>query len=210
MGAYSPLPWLATQFGSEAAFAEQARSTVAQPVLDHLGAAGTPFVGLLYCGLVADGASIKVIEFNVRFGDPETQVLLPRLTTPLGELLLAAAGGVLTDAHAPEFADLAAVGVVLASEGYPEHPVSGRAITGLDDAARVAGALVDHAATALSPNGLVSSGGRVMTVVGIGADLAEARERAYAAVGRIRFDGEQHRTDIAAAWAGESSKRGDE
>jgi phosphoribosylamine--glycine ligase len=199
MGAYSPLPWLDEAEGGEAGFVERVRTTVAQPVLDAMAGAGSPFIGLLYCGLVVDGDSIKVIEFNVRFGDPETQVVLPRLASPFGELLLAAASGVLTDGLTPRFTDSAAVGVVLASEGYPDDPVTGRAITGLDAAEALDGVHVDHAATAASGGEIVTTGGRVLTVVGSGADVAEARARAYAGVDLVHFEGAQHRSDVAAA-----------
>ncbi len=126
MGAYSPLPWLDDSFGSEAAFVDEVRRTIALPTIRTLEAEGTPFAGLLYCGLVLTPAGIRVIEFNARFGDPETQVVLPRLLTPLSGLLLAAATGGLGALPDPEFSPEVAVVVVLASEGYPEDPITGR------------------------------------------------------------------------------------
>lgn len=204
MGAYSPLPWLDEQFGGEAAFVEQVTEQVALPVIRQLDAEGTPFIGLLYAGLILTPAGVKVIEFNARFGDPETQVVLPRLRTPLSELLLAAASGHLEDQPQPVFADDAAITVVLASEGYPEAPQTGRQIAGLADAASVDGVTIVHAATAGpdAPGGdLVATGGRVLNVVATGADFATARARAYEAIGRIELDGAHYRRDIAAAVA---------
>ena len=201
MGAYSPLPWLAEQFGSEAAFVDEVTRTVALPVVKQLDAEGTPFIGLLYAGLILTPAGVRVIEFNARFGDPETQVVLPRLRTPLSRLLLAAATGTLEDQPQPVFADDVAITVVLASEGYPEAPQTGRPIGGLAEAAAVEGVGIVHAATAApdAPDGdLIATGGRVLNVVATGSDFADARRRAYEAIGRIRLDGAHHRTDIAA------------
>ncbi|MGN6444650.1 phosphoribosylamine--glycine ligase [Amnibacterium sp.] len=197
MGAYSPLPWLQAAFGSEAAFVEQVRATVAEPVIARLAAEGTPFQGLLYCGLVVDGTSVKVIEFNARFGDPETQIVLPRLASPLSPLLRGAAIGALGDVPAPAFLPDAAVGVVLASAGYPDEPTTGAVLTGLDEAESLPGVHVDHAATALDGDRLVASGGRVLSVVGTGEDVAAARAAAYRGVAAIGFPGAQLRTDIA-------------
>jgi len=205
MGAYSPLPWLADRFGSEQAFVDEVTRTVAEPVIKQLDAEGTPFIGLLYAGLILTEQGVKVIEFNARFGDPETQVVLPRLTTPLSRLLLAAAGGYLEDEPAPTFADTAAVTVVLASEGYPEAPQTGRPIEGLRAAASVPGVHLAHAATAGpdAPDGdLIATGGRVLNVVAVGDTFAQARERAYAALGEITLEGGHFRTDIAARVAG--------
>ncbi|MBN9158960.1 MULTISPECIES: phosphoribosylamine--glycine ligase [unclassified Microbacterium] len=201
MGAYSPLPWLAEQFGSEAAFVDEVTRTVAMPVVKQLDAEGTPFIGLLYAGLILTPAGVRVIEFNARFGDPETQVVLPRLRTPLSRLLLAAATGTLEDQPQPVFTDDVAITVVLASEGYPEAPQTGRPIGGLAEAAAVEGVGIVHAATAApdAPDGdLIATGGRVLNVVATGSDFADARARAYEAIGRIRLDGAHHRTDIAA------------
>ncbi|MDA3804054.1 phosphoribosylamine--glycine ligase [Clavibacter sp. CT19] len=192
MGAYSPLPWLPE------GFVDEVIDTIALPTVRKLAAEQTPFIGLLYCGLILTSDGIRVIEFNARFGDPETQVVLPRLVTPLSRLLLAAASGELGGVPRPEFSDDVAVTVVLASEGYPESPRTGRVITGLDEAGRVEGVSIAHAATAESDAGLVATGGRVLSVVATGAGFDEARSRVYEAVGRISLDGAQHRTDIAA------------
>ncbi|WP_394289286.1 phosphoribosylamine--glycine ligase [Microbacterium sp.] len=202
MGAFSPLPWLTDRFGSEADFVAEVTRTVAEPVIRQLDVEGTPFIGLLYAGLILTDDGIKVIEFNARFGDPETQVVLPRLTSPLSRLLLSAASGTLESEPQPEFAADVAVTVVLASEGYPESPVTGRPIRGVDDAASVDGVHLTHAATAAQDRGLVATGGRVLNVVATGADFAAARERAYAAIERISLEGAHFRTDIAARVAG--------
>ncbi|WP_448261896.1 phosphoribosylamine--glycine ligase [Microbacterium aurum] len=202
MGAYSPLPWLADRFGSEQAFVEQVTREVAEPVIRQLDAEGTPFIGLLYAGLILTEQGVKVIEFNARFGDPETQVVLARLTSPLSQLLMAAASGHLEDEPAPSFADTAAITVVLASEGYPESPVTGRLIDGTKAAASVPGVHLAHAATARDREGaLVATGGRVLNVVATAADFAQARERAYAALAEITLEGAHFRRDIAAAVA---------
>ncbi|MFF2053630.1 phosphoribosylamine--glycine ligase [Leifsonia sp. NPDC058194] len=193
MGAYSPLPWLPETFVDEVI------DTVALPTVRQLAIEQTPFIGLLYCGLIVTERGIRVIEFNARFGDPETQVVLPRLVTPLSSLLFAAATGALAGMPRPEFALDTAVTVVVASEGYPEAPLTGRPITGLEAAAQVPEVTVAHAATALDESGvLLATGGRVLSVVARGTTFAEARERAYEAVGRIHLEGSQHRTDIAA------------
>ena len=198
MGAYSPLPWLDGKFGSEAEFVDLVTREVAEPVIRQLDAEGTPFIGLLYAGLILTDAGVKVIEFNARFGDPETQVVLPRLIDPLSELLLAAASGHLEDQPRPAFAADVAVTVVLASEGYPEAPLTGRALTGLRAAETVEGVHLAHAATAETDGGLVATGGRVLNVVGVATTFAKARDRVYRALGEIGLEGGQHRTDIAA------------
>ncbi|MFS2243170.1 phosphoribosylamine--glycine ligase [Microbacterium sp. OR16] len=201
MGAYSPLPWLADDFGSVDAFVAEVTETVAMPVVRQLDTEGTPFIGLLYAGLILTPAGVRVIEFNARFGDPETQVVLPRLRTPLSRLLLAAASGTLEDEPQPEFSSDVAITVVLASEGYPEAPQTGRMIEGLAEAASVDGVSIVHAATGASdaPGGsLVATGGRVLNVVATGSDFADARARAYEAIGRISLDGAHYRHDIAA------------
>jgi phosphoribosylamine--glycine ligase len=198
MGAYSPLPWLAEPYGGERAFVDLVTREVAEPVIRQLDAEGTPFIGLLYAGLILTADGVRVIEFNARFGDPETQVVLPRLLDPLSQLLLAAASGTLEDQPRPAFADAVAVTVVLASEGYPAAPVTGRALTGLDAAAAIEGVHLAHAATAAEGEGLVATGGRVLNVVGLGTTFAEARERTYLALAQIGLEGGQYRTDIAA------------
>jgi phosphoribosylamine--glycine ligase len=198
MGAYSPLPWLDGAFGSERAFVDEVTRTVAEPVVRRLDAEGTPFIGLLYAGLILTPDGIKVIEFNARFGDPETQVVLPRLVDPLSELLLAAASGTLEDHPRPTFTDEVAVTVVLASEGYPDAPVTGRALAGLDAAAEAEGVHLAHAATAQEGDALIATGGRVLNVVAVGTTFGEARERVYRAIGEIALEGCQYRQDIAA------------
>ncbi len=192
MGAYLPLPW------APPGLADEVMGTVVQPAIDELRRRGTPYRGLLYAGLSLTKAGVRVVEFNARFGDPETQVVLDRLVTPLGGLLAAAAAGSLAGATL-DWAPGAAVTVVVAAEGYPARPVSGDRIEGTDQAARIPGAYVLHAGTAADAAGrLVSSGGRVLNVVGTGPDLATARSRAYAAAARIEMRGGWYRGDIAA------------
>ncbi|WP_416443500.1 phosphoribosylamine--glycine ligase [Leucobacter sp. HNU] len=196
MGAYSPLPWLP---GGVDAFVEEITRTVALPTVRQLEAEGTPFSGLLYCGLIVTSKGVRVIEFNARFGDPETQVVLARLESPLSRYLLASAQGALAELPAPDFSEEPAVIVVVASEGYPGDVVTGRELTGLDAAAEVPGVHLVHAATARTDDGgWIATGGRVLGVVARGEDFAAARARAYDAVGRIGLEGGQHRTDIAA------------
>jgi phosphoribosylamine---glycine ligase len=192
MGAYAPLPW------APAGLAGDVMATVIQPVIDELSRRGTPYSGLLYAGLSLTPAGMRVVEFNARFGDPETQVVLDRLATPLSGLLHAAATGGLASAEPLRWAPGAAVTVVIAAEGYPVAPVSGDEIGGLDEAGRVGGAYVLHAGTAMSPDGrLVSAGGRVLNVVGHGPDLTAARSAAYTAAAQIRMRGAWYRRDIA-------------
>ncbi|MFD0683669.1 phosphoribosylamine--glycine ligase [Actinomadura fibrosa] len=192
MGAYTPLPW------APPGLVEEIMSTVVQPTVDELRRRQTPYVGVLYAGLALTAGGVKVIEFNARFGDPEVQVVLDRLATPLGRLLQSCAIGGLDPAFQPSWEPGAAVTVVVAAEGYPAAPVKGDEITGLDEAARVPGAYVLHAGTGLGDDGrLIASGGRVLDVVGTGPDLAAARAAAYEAVGRIGLRGAHHRTDIA-------------
>ncbi|MCH0566197.1 MULTISPECIES: phosphoribosylamine--glycine ligase [unclassified Streptomyces] len=194
MGAYSPLPW------AEPKLVEEVLETVLQPTVDELRRRGTPFSGLLYAGLAITSRGVRVIEFNARFGDPETQVVLARLKTPLGGVLKAAATGVLADLEPLRWSDDAAVTVVVASHNYPATPRTGDPITGLDEVAAqdAPHAYVLHAGTRRDGGSVVSAGGRVLSITATGEDLAQARDRAYAAVGRIRLDGSQHRTDIAA------------
>ncbi|EYT79859.1 MULTISPECIES: phosphoribosylamine--glycine ligase [unclassified Streptomyces] len=194
MGAYSPLPW------AEPTLVDEVLRTVLQPTVDELRRRGTPFSGLLYAGLAITGRGIRVIEFNARFGDPETQVVLARLRTPLAGVLLAAATGTLGDLEPLRWSDEAAVTVVVASHNYPGTPRTGDPITGLDEVAAedAPHAYVLHAGTRQEDGAVLSAGGRVLSVTAVGKDLTEARERAYTAVGRIRLDGSQYRTDIAA------------
>lgn len=193
MGAYSPLPWLPD------GFVDEVIDTVALPTVRQLALEQTPFIGLLYCGLIVTDRGIRVIEFNARFGDPETQVVLPRMLAPLSKLMFAAATGGLGDMPHPQFSDDVAVTVVLASEGYPDTPETGRVIGGLDAALRIDGVTVAHAATARSNDHLVATGGRVLSVVATAPDFARARERAYRALDAIHLDGGQYRSDIAAS-----------
>jgi len=193
MGAYAPLPWL------PADLAGQVTGTVIQPALDELRRRGAPYRGLLYAGLCLTAAGVRVVEFNARFGDPETQVVLDRLATPLAGLLQAAAAGSLAGAPPPRWAPGAAVTVVIAAEGYPRAPVTGDLIEGLDFPERLRPAYVLHAGTARDETGrLVSAGGRVLSVVGTGPDLAAARAAAYQAAAGITMRGGWYRTDIAA------------
>ncbi|MFI9113192.1 phosphoribosylamine--glycine ligase [Streptomyces venezuelae] len=193
MGAYSPLPW------ADPKLVEEVLGTVLQPTVDELRRRGTPFSGLLYAGLAITSRGVRVIEFNARFGDPETQVVLARLKTPLAGVLLHSANGTLDDQAPLNWSDEAAVTVVVASHNYPETPRTGDPIEGLDEVAEkdAPHAYVLHAGTKRDGDAVVSAGGRVLSVTATGTDLSQARERAYAAVGRIRLDGSQHRTDIA-------------
>lgn len=194
MGAYSPLPW------ADPKLVDEVMALVLQPTVDELRRRGTPFSGLLYAGLAITSRGTRVIEFNARFGDPETQVVLARLRTPLASVLLNAARGTL-DAEPPlSWRDDAAVTVVIASHNYPETPRTGDPIEGLADVAAqdAPDAYVLHAGTRREGDAVVSAGGRVLSVTATGSDLAQAREKAYKAVARIKLDGSQHRTDIAA------------
>jgi phosphoribosylamine--glycine ligase len=190
MGSFSPVPEV------DDAFVERIRSEVHQPVVDELGRRGTPFHGVLYAGLMLTGDGVKVLEFNVRFGDPETQAVLPRLRSDLLELLQrATVPGGLAGASL-EWDRRSAVTVVLASRGYPASSSSGDVISGLD---RVpAGVEVTHAGTAETDGTVVTAGGRVLNVTALGDGTRSARERAYAAADVIAFDGRQLRRDIAA------------
>jgi phosphoribosylamine--glycine ligase len=192
MGAYAPLPW------APAGLVDDVTQRVLQPVVDAMHRRGTPFSGLLYAGLAMTSRGVRVIEFNARFGDPETQVVLANLRTPLGRLLMAAATGGLDALPPLVWQSGFAVTVVVASEGYPAAPRLGDVVTGLAEAAEVAGVEIFHAGTTLSDGGeVVSSGGRVLSVTAHGASLASAREHAYAAVDLIRLEGSHHRRDIA-------------
>ncbi|MFB7821706.1 phosphoribosylamine--glycine ligase [Streptomyces hydrogenans] len=198
MGAYSPLPW------ADPKLVDEVLETVLQPTVDELRRRGTPFSGLLYAGLALTGRGVRVIEFNARFGDPETQVVLARLKTPLAGVLLHSANGTLADQAPLAWRDEAAVTVVVASHNYPDTPRTGDPIEGLAEIAEqdAPHAYVLHAGTKRDGEAIVSAGGRVLSVTATGSDLAQARDRAYAAVGRIRLDGSQHRTDIALKAAG--------
>ncbi|MFD7018008.1 phosphoribosylamine--glycine ligase [Streptomyces sp. NPDC059161] len=197
MGAYSPLPW------ADPKLVDEVMASVLQPTVDELRRRGTPFSGLLYAGLAITSRGVRVIEFNARFGDPETQVVLARLKTPLASVLLNSANGTLDVEPPLNWRDDAAVTVVIASHNYPATPRTGDPIEGLDEVAAedAPTAYVLHAGTRRDGDTVVSAGGRVLSVTATGKDLTQARDRAYAAVGRIRLDGSQHRTDIARAAA---------
>ena len=189
MGCYSPVPEI------DDAFVERIRAEVHQPVVDELARRGTPFHGVLYAGLMLTAAGVKVLEFNVRFGDPETQAVLPRLRSDLLDLLQrATVPGGLAGA-ALEWDARSAVTVVLASRGYPASSSSGDVVTGLDRVPE--GVEVTHAGTAERDGAVVTAGGRVLNVTALGDGTRSARERAYAAADVIAFDGRQLRRDIA-------------
>jgi phosphoribosylamine--glycine ligase len=187
MGAYSPLPWAPSDI------IEDTHTRVLAPMIAEMAARGTPFVGLLYAGLALTDHGTRVIEFNARFGDPETQVLIPRLKTPLATLLYNAATGNLSGTTL-EWSDESAVTVVLAAQGYPAAPQSGGVISGFSSINNVS---IFHAGTSKKDEALVSSGGRVLTVTGVGEDLTEARNLAYRAISQISLAGSFYRTDIA-------------
>lgn len=182
MGAYSPLPWL------DENFVQKVEDTVALPTVQELARLGAPFVGLLYCGLIVTDRGIRVIEFNARFGDPETQVVLRRLITPLESLLYKASTGHLDSAPEASFSTEKAVTVVLASEGYPTTQAPVREVKGIQKAERVAGVEVCYA----------SAVGRVLSVVAVGKTFKKARKRAYKAIAKIKLEGSHYRQDIAA------------
>ena len=186
MGAYAPLPW------APAGLVDEVLATVLQPTVDEMARRGEPFSGLLYAGLALTSRGVRVVEFNARIGDPETEVVLPLLVTPLAGLLHASATGTLA-AHPPlEWRAGSAVTVVVASAGYPEAPRTGDPVTGAD------GAGVLHAGTALTDDGtVVSAGGRVLAVTAVGEDLAAARQAAYERLAGVRLVGAHWRTDIA-------------
>ena len=188
MGAYSPLPWAPSDI------VEQTLLQVLKPTIAEMRARDTPFVGLLYAGLALTSRGLRVIEFNARFGDPETQVLLPRLKTPLASLLYRAATGNLATDGPLEWSDEAAVTVVLAAEDYPAAPKIGDPITGIQS---IEGADVYQAGTKLQDGTLHSAGGRVLSVTGLGATLTEARVKAYEAIAKISLRGAHYRRDIA-------------
>jgi phosphoribosylamine--glycine ligase len=187
MGAYSPLPWAPDDLE------DQVYTQVLAPVIAEMAARGTPFIGLLYAGLVLTDQGIKVIEFNARFGDPETQVLLPRLETPLATLLYKASTNSLDDVALSWRSDCA-VSVVLAAPGYPTNTQSGGEISLGPD---LANSNTFHAGTKLMAEKLVASGGRVLTVTGLGDDLTQARDRAYQVISQIKLTGSFYRSDIA-------------
>jgi phosphoribosylamine--glycine ligase len=193
MGAYTPLPW------APAGLVEEVTARVLQPTVDEMARRGTPFTGLLYAGLALTKRGVRVVEFNARFGDPETQPLLALLTSPLGVVLKAAADGRLSDVGPLTWSDGAAVAVVVAADGYPAGPRTGDTVHGLADVGRLDGVEVLHAGTRADGEGrVVTSGGRVLAVTAVGKDVADARAKAYDGVALLRIDGSHHRTDIAA------------
>jgi phosphoribosylamine--glycine ligase len=197
MGAYSPVP-----LAGDDVIAEVMQRAVV-PTLAALRAEGIDYRGILYAGLMLTPDGIRVVEFNVRFGDPEAEVVLPRIDDDLAAWLAAAAEGHLPDGgphgpHAPLVSEDACVTVVMASDGYPSAPKPGAAISGVDAAGSLPGVRVYHAGTVETADGLAVAGGRVLAVTGVGADLAKARASAYAGVACIDFDGAQWRTDIGA------------
>ena len=219
MGAYSPLTWAPEEL------TEQVVREIAQPIVDEMARRGTAFIGLLYCGLALTAEGPHVVEFNVRFGDPEAQVVLARLTSSLPELLHHAATGRLAEVSAPTWSEQAAVDLVLAAPGYPgavsvpsgsagstgsagtaeaaetagSADLAAGLIAGVEEAEALPGIHILHAGTSLDDDGrLVAAGGRVLSVVALGSSVQTARERAYEAISRIHLDGGQYRTDIAA------------
>jgi phosphoribosylamine--glycine ligase len=189
MGAFAPSPLVDDDLRS------RIMDEIVEPVLRGMRAEGTPYIGFLYAGLMLTCAGPKVIEFNVRFGDPEAQVVMPLVASDLHPLLAAAADGAL-GTNGVVLKPQVSVGVVLASAGYPGEVATGQRIDGLEDAASIDGVTIFHAGTAMKDNHVVTAGGRVLTVVAVGDDYAQARSRAYEAVARIRFDGMQYRRDI--------------
>jgi phosphoribosylamine---glycine ligase len=192
MGAYSPLPWAPRDLVATVV------DRVVQPTVDEMRHRGTPFTGVLYAGLALTSRGVRVVEFNARFGDPETQVVLARLRNPLSDLLYRAAVGKLDGYEPLRWTSGAAVCVVVAAANYPSTPRTGDVIEGVDKAAAVEGVEVLHAGTARDGAGrLISSGGRVLNITATGPDLPVARSRAYQAVEHIRLGGSHYRRDIA-------------
>jgi phosphoribosylamine---glycine ligase len=191
MGAYSPLPWMPNDV------VEDVLARVAWPTVEEMRRRGIPFAGVLYIGLSLTAVGPRVVEFNVRFGDPETQVVLARLRTPLGGLLLAAATGGLAAFDQLHWSERSAVTVVIAAAGYPANPRTGDPIGGLAAAGALDDVRVLHAGTRVESGAVVSAGGRVLSVVGTGDDIGAARRAAYAGVAEIHLVGGQHRSDIA-------------
>ncbi len=192
MGAYTPVPW------APEGLVDEVVRTVIQPTVDELGRRGTPFQGLVYAGLALTARGLRVVEFNARFGDPETQPILALLDSALSPLLLGAATGALADVPPPSWKPGAAVTVVMASRGYPETSSNGDVIVGTETLAADPHVAALHAGTATVDGRLVTAGGRVLGVTAVGADVADARARAYEGVAMISFPGAQWRRDIAA------------
>jgi phosphoribosylamine--glycine ligase len=193
MGAYAPLPWVSADL------VDEVTERVLRPTVEEMSRRGTPFAGLLYAGLALTSQGVQVVEFNARFGDPETQPLLALLDSPLGTVLLAAAEGRLREVPPLAWRPGAAVSVVVAAENYPGAPVTGTPVHGLAEAEADPDVHVQHAGTRSDGDGgIVTSGGRVLAVTAVGSDVATARAKAYDAVGAIKIDGSHYRSDIAA------------
>ena len=191
MGAYSPLPWAPKNFVTDVT------KNVLQPMVDEMSRRGIPFQGLLFAGLAVTSRGVRVIEFNARFGDPETQVVLARLNSSLSELLIAAATGKLSSLPELDWKSDSAVTVVMAAKGYPDSPKTGATISGIAEVEKL-GLTVFHAGTKSNESGeILVNGGRVLSVTATGSDLSDARHQIYAGIERIEFDGEHHRSDIA-------------
>ncbi|MFL6090233.1 MAG: phosphoribosylamine--glycine ligase [Aeromicrobium sp.] len=192
MGAYTPLAW------APAGLVEHVQKVVLQPTVDEMARRGTPFTGLLYAGLAMTSKGVRVVEFNARFGDPETQPLLALLDSSLYELLHAAATRTLADIEPPTWKDAAAVAIVVAAENYPDKPAVGDQVFGIEQAEAIEGVQVIQAGTTRDDEGrLVTSGGRVLAVTAVGPTLSDARLAAYRGVGAIEIRGAHHRSDIA-------------
>jgi phosphoribosylamine---glycine ligase len=192
MGAYTPLPW------APEGLVEEVTERVLRPTVEEMSRRGVPFSGLLYAGLALTKRGVRVVEFNARFGDPETQPLLALLESPLGVVLKAAADGRLDEVGPLKWREGAAVAVVVASKDYPASPRTGDPIDGLDEVDALDDVHVIHAGTAERDGTLVTAGGRVLAVTSVGRDVADARAKAYAGVDLVRIDGAHHRSDIAA------------
>ncbi|MEX2422056.1 MAG: phosphoribosylamine--glycine ligase, partial [Actinomycetota bacterium] len=196
MGAYSPVPFVDEQT------AERIYTEILEPTVGAMAEEGVPYRGVLYAGLMLTEDGPRALEFNCRFGDPETQVLMPRLASAPAELFLSCARGDLGGSMTELLPD-ACVTVVLASGGYPGAYETGFDISGLEEAGAAEGVIVFHSGTAQGQGRVVTAGGRVLSVSAVGDSLREARDRAYGACAQIAFDGMHHRTDVAAAAAGE-------
>lgn len=188
MGAHTPVPWAPPDV------VEQVMEEAVRPLLAELRRRGIDYRGVLYAGMMLTAMGPKVVEFNVRFGDPEAQVVLPKVRRGLGDFLKAAAIGELT--HAPTVDNLAYLGVSLTSPGYPESPILGKTVTGIADATAIEGITVYHSGTALVDGELRTAGGRVLTITAGAPTLAAARDAAYRACAMISFEGMQYRRDI--------------
>jgi phosphoribosylamine---glycine ligase len=193
MGAYTPLTW------ADPGLVDAIMAQVAEPTIAEMARRGTPFAGVLYCGLALTTRGLRVVEFNARFGDPEIQAVLRLLATPLAGFLLAAATGRLAEVGELQWRPGAAVCVVIAAQGYPGDVITGDPVEGTEAADAIEGVSVVHAGTKRDAAGaVVTGGGRVLSVTAVGADVAEALRRAYAGVAAIDIRGSHHRTDIAA------------